>query len=848
MSSFGWVFATLSGGGDTVTPPAATSEAVAVGDSPSIKTFGAFTDSGGEISSYNATLLTVVGSGTLSGTGLGPYTISGAAEGDTYSILLTALNSSTEALATAVHTVEMVSAAGGGNVIAPDPTSQAVVFGIAPSAKTFGAFTDPTSEIASYVATLTDIHTQGTPAISGSGLGPYTASGTTNGDSYFIKLEAKNSGGTTIATAVHVVAIDGPPAAVIAPDPTSEAVAAGGTPSAVTFGAFTDPDSRINAYSATLTAVVGSGTISGSGLGPYTVSGAGDGDCFVVTLTAEDLTPDDLAVAVHTIGVGHVAAGGNIMAPYPTTESVSSGAAPSAKTFGTFLDPSSEISAYNSTLVTIVGSGTLSGTGLGPYSISGYADGDIYVIILEAEDGIPVPLARTTHTIAIQGGGGGAALDPDSNTNTLASTNESNAITGWSPGTISFRGPSAAAGATIGGADASKFVLSGGANGVVTLAAASDLTAGGGSGAGGEYEFTLNVDNQGGGGYTTPTVQVTVQPDTSSLVQISTSDGYVYWRHGGGAWSVDQVWAGADIQGIGGWEDATNGAQAILTRFNQTAGGDVRYSDDLITPTWGSAINTGGTTFASQKIFIDTVNNYVLTGNNNGRMCQKPLADVTADGSFTGFTSARMINNGGGDWAGSGFGFVSAYHSYSDGDAVAMGYRWNGGAGQARISRSTNVAGGVWNEVTFGTYAVGLPQSFTFNGTTTLAVGTTGTNGMVAFSTDDGLTWDTSNTIGDEAYSSACKPDGSIWVVGCDGGAIYTSPDPTAGVWTSRTSGTSDLLRGCIWDEGTNEFIMIGSTIVLSSSDGITWSTETLPSGTSANYRDISSNITSAPS
>ncbi len=845
MSSFGWVFATLSGGSDTVTPPAATSETVAAGGSPAPKTFGAFTDAGGEIDSYSATILAVVGSGTLSGTGLGAYTISGAVEGDTYSILLTALNSSSQALATAVHTVEMASVR---DVIAPAPTNEVVAAGAAPAAKTFGAFTDPDGAIDNYLATLVNV--QGSASMTGSGLGPYTVTGTAASNSYFIKLEARDSGSTTLATAVHVVGIGAVPAAVIAPAPTSESVSAGGTPAAKTFGAFTDPDGRINSYSYYLTSIVGSGTASGSGLGPYTFSGTADGDCYVLMLTAEDLVPDDLAVAVHTIGIGHTAGGGgNVLAPSPTTEAVASGNAPSAKTFGAFIDPSSEISAYNSTLITIAGSGTLSGTGLGPYTISGHADGDIYVIVLEAEDGIPVPLARTTHTIGIQssGGGGGGALDPDTNVNSIASTNESNAVTGWSPGTVAFRGPSAAAGATIGGSDASKFVLSGGANGTITLAAGVGLTAAGGSGTNGEYEITLSVDNEGLGGFTTSTIQVTVLPDTSSLIQISTSDGWVYWRHGGGSWNVDQVWASADIQGIGGWEDATNGAQAILTRFNQTAGGDVRYSDDLITPTWGSAVNTGGTSFSSQKIFIDTVNSLAVTGNNNGRICFKDLATITADGSFTGFSTGRMKSNGGADWSGSGFEFVSAYHAYPDGDAIAVGYSWNGGSGQTHLSRTTDVLGSQWNEISIGSWTVGLPQSITVNGSTTLVGGTSGSLGVVAFSTDDGLTFDTTNTVADEVYSSACKPDGSIWVVGCDGGAIYTSPDPTAGVWTSRTSGTSELLRGCIWDEGASEFLMIGSTVVLSSSDGITWSTETLPSGTSANYRDISSNITSAP-
>ena len=103
------------GGGSTTppTPPAATSEAVASGGSPSAKTFGAFTDPDGVISSYSATITNTVGSTTVSGSGLGPYSFSGSADGDSWVLELDALDSSARVVATAVHAVD-VAAAGGG--------------------------------------------------------------------------------------------------------------------------------------------------------------------------------------------------------------------------------------------------------------------------------------------------------------------------------------------------------------------------------------------------------------------------------------------------------------------------------------------------------------------------------------------------------------------------------------------------------------------------------------------------------------------------------------------------------------------------------------------------------------
>jgi hypothetical protein len=84
-------------------------------------------------------------------------------------------------------------------------------------------------------------------------------------------------------------------------------VASGGSVTGWTFGAFTDPDGRIASYSATLVTVTGSGSLSGTGLGPYSITGTADGDAYTVELDALDGDGGVLATAVHTVAIAQAA-------------------------------------------------------------------------------------------------------------------------------------------------------------------------------------------------------------------------------------------------------------------------------------------------------------------------------------------------------------------------------------------------------------------------------------------------------------------------------------------------------------------------------------------------------------
>ena len=126
--------------------------------------------------------------------------------------------------------------------------------------------------------------------------------GSDDGDAVQVRVLATLAGLSTSVSFTERIAGTGEAAAVTAPADTSQGVASGGSFSAVTFGAFTDPDGRIDAaqYVATTTNAAGSTAWSGTGLGPYTASGSADGDAGVLTLTARDTAGNELATAVHS--------------------------------------------------------------------------------------------------------------------------------------------------------------------------------------------------------------------------------------------------------------------------------------------------------------------------------------------------------------------------------------------------------------------------------------------------------------------------------------------------------------------------------------------------------------------
>jgi hypothetical protein len=193
-------------------------------------------------------------------------------------------------------------ASGGAAVQPPTPTTQSVSAGGSPAAKTFSAFTDSDGLVASYSAAV--VNAVGSASVSGSGLGAYTFSGTSDGGSFVLRLNALSSGGQILATAVHAVGIAAANATAQAPAATSETVASGDDPASYTFPSFTDTGSIIASYEASSVNVIGSTSLaSGSGLGAYVFDDYEDGDSFVLALSAKDAGGNVIATAIRAITI-----------------------------------------------------------------------------------------------------------------------------------------------------------------------------------------------------------------------------------------------------------------------------------------------------------------------------------------------------------------------------------------------------------------------------------------------------------------------------------------------------------------------------------------------------------------
>ena len=146
-----------------VTPPAATSEAVASGGTPAPKTFGAFTDPDGQIATYSAAIVNAVGTTSIaSGSGLGPYDVSGYADEDGYALTLTALDAGGAPLATAVHAVTIAAAAAGGTYTWLNMPNKVHMINTVPSPDPSGyAWDEPTNGVGPYTYEVVAIQTQG---------------------------------------------------------------------------------------------------------------------------------------------------------------------------------------------------------------------------------------------------------------------------------------------------------------------------------------------------------------------------------------------------------------------------------------------------------------------------------------------------------------------------------------------------------------------------------------------------------------------------------------------------------------------------------------------------------------
>jgi hypothetical protein len=444
--------------------------------------------------------------------------------------------------------------------------------------------------------------------------------------------------------------------------------------------------------------------------------------------------------------------------------------------------------------------------------------------------------------VFMEGAGGGAALDADTDTPAMTTPIESLATTGSTLGTVGFRGPTEASGASLGGPDAAFFTLSGGATGTVTVLAASDLVANGGSGGAGQYQFTIT-----NGGYTTATIELTVLPEPSAIgVQsvISTGDGYIMHRRNGGAWAAYALggttafdWRGIALSDFD--VDPAVPRVTITGRIDTTASAESYWTATPTTGGWAGANLLSG--YGVLCAGIDSTAEYAVLGMNRSKMYYKTLTALTSGG----WSGASNKNT----WSGVGGAAIRFFHHRpSTGQNFVGGYG-GAGAGTAYLYYLVGNPGGTWTNRSPGAgWTTGDVYGCASSATHIVIVGTTNrsspTNGKISYSTDDGATFTDSDFAGVVFYAVAYSESLGMFVAVGAAGAVYTTTDPAAG-WTVRTSGTANSLLSVVFDLGSLKFVAVGGLgTIIESSNGILWGAVAMPSGPSATatLRSIASN------
>ena len=464
------------------------------------------------------------------------------------------------------------------------------------------------------------------------------------------------------------------------------------------------------------------------------------------------------------------------------------------------------------------------------------ADGDSVLVLSQVTDAYGrVSQSAVTLDLAGSGAGGGSLLDPDEETITTYTTNESNAIAGYTAAQVDFRGPTPADGATIGGADAASFTLIGGADGSPTLELAGSLTPA-------TYVATLNVDNEGGAGYTTANIEFVVTPDVGTMVILFDNNGDMSVRLSDGAWANYNVLSGSyNLRTMTSFADLyLNGSVDpifLLSRFDQSSSADTYYSVDPQTDTWGGGVSISSTVAATFTA-VDSVNEYGVVGRSGPDICYKPNADIVTDGNFSGFTAKRLTYSGGGNRAPT---CVTA--DPTTGRITATGWA-NTGTGFPYVSTSLTY-GGTWTNIDVATlgWPSGIADHCVADSSHVVVVGSTrddralSATAIILYSSDGGATYGITGISSVGGLMCSAHDGAGNWVAVGTAGIIYTASDPT-GTWTARTSGTAQDLYSVMWDDSAGEWLATGASgTILSSTDGITWGTETVSGGPAGNVR-----------
>ena len=236
-----------------------------------------------------------------------------------------------------------------------------------------------------YALTVTDEADASVTPSSGSGLGPYTFP-VASDKAYKARLRATGIDGQ-VADGVALVMVQpadplawaAPAAALVTAGTTSGAVTwatpTGGTPG-YTYGA---AGIVSDSAGASTTATVAT---AGTAPGATTVSGLVNGQTVVVQRTATDAAGAQVTVQA-AVTVAATAAGVTA-GTAPAGQSLAAGT--TSATIGTWGAPSGGTPGYTYAVTDPTGATTISGSGLGPWTVSGLTDGVTYVFLLTITD------------------------------------------------------------------------------------------------------------------------------------------------------------------------------------------------------------------------------------------------------------------------------------------------------------------------------------------------------------------------------------------------------------------------------------------------------------------------------
>jgi hypothetical protein len=331
---------------------------------------------------------------TVSGSGAGPYTLevaSGLESGMVYGYTLTGLASSGSSVITVALSVGIAPLTAPINPAQgpPEPSGTATV------TRTWTHPGAPASGI-TYTLRVRDVAT-GTAItpVSGSGLGPYVIP-VSDGLGAMALLEVTRTldGQTAAPTVPHWIEITESPALSWAA-PAAAVVASGVTSATITWATplggaggynYSDPGIAYDSAGASSTVTL---STSGSGAGATVVSGMVNGQTVLLQRTVTD--SDGTVVSVQ--GAATVAATATAITAGTAPAGQSLAAGTTSATIGTWGAPSGGTAPYTYVVTELGGSGvTISGSGLGPYTVAGLTDGVTYAFLLTISDSAGVPL------------------------------------------------------------------------------------------------------------------------------------------------------------------------------------------------------------------------------------------------------------------------------------------------------------------------------------------------------------------------------------------------------------------------------------------------------------------------